>query len=35
MNKGLEKIARKTLWVWLPVVAFIRLSKELLEKMRR
>lgn len=32
LNDTLENIARKTLWIWLPFVAFKKLLKEFREK---
>ncbi len=33
MNQFFEKLLKKTLWLWLPFAAFIRLWKEILVKL--
>ncbi|KKU54860.1 MAG: hypothetical protein UY41_C0017G0010 [Candidatus Moranbacteria bacterium GW2011_GWE1_49_15] len=32
MNDIIEGFLEKTLWIWLPFVAFFRLSKEFMDK---
>lgn len=34
MNKFIENFLKKTLWIWLPFVAFFRLWKEVLLKIQ-
>jgi len=32
MNKFLDQFFKKTLWIWLPFVAFFKLLKDLVKK---
>jgi len=35
MNQFIDKWLKKTLWIWLPFAAFVRLWKELLEHIEK